>query len=320
MKFFYGPEADMFTFFKIPKLLFAEPYKHISTDAKLLYGLMLDRMGLSAQNERWTDEDGRVYIYFPIAEVMDLLGISDKSATKLYKELESVELIQRKRQGLGKPTKIYVSKFFKVSPGDFPGDFAENVEKEAAQTNAESLNRKKSESRNGKNPNQETGNSRIPPFNKKTEVSENESNYSMMNPLTAAKPARKSPEPVLEGVERMEARVRIQISYDVLRANHPGDGPAIDNLVTLIADVLTSRKPSYRINGELRNGDEVRRRLQRLQYEDIEAVLDAFFHESTDKRIRNVRAYLITALYNAPGSSEQYLTHNLNIPNERDLL
>ena len=312
MKFFYGPEMHMFTFYKIPKLLFAEPYKHISTDAKLLYGLMLDRMGLSAQNERWTDADGRVYIYFPIAEVMDLLGIADQKATKLYKELENVELIQRKRQGLGKPTKIYVSKFFKVSPGDF-------VEKEAAQTDAESLKRENPVSRNVKNTNQETGNSRIPPF-KKTEVSENEPNYSMMNPLPAAKPARKSPEPVLEGVEEMEARVRIQISYDVLRANHPGDGPAIDNLVTLIADVCTSRKPSYRINGELRNGDEVRRRLQRLQYEDIEAVLDAFFHESTDKRIRNVRAYLITALYNAPGSSEQYLTHNLNIPNERDLL
>lgn len=317
MTFFYGPEADMFTFFKIPKLLFAEPYKHISTDAKLLYGLMLDRMGLSARDERWTDEDGRVYIYFPIAEVMDLLGIANPKATKLYRELESVELIQRKRQGLGKPTKIYVSKFFKVSPGDSPGDF---VEKEAAQTNAESLNQEKLDSRIKKNLNQLSTKTGIPPFNKKTEVSENEPNYSMMNPLTATKPARKSPEPVLEGVEEMEARVRSQISYDVLRANHVGDGPAIDNLVTLIADVLTSRKPSYRINGELRNGNEVRRRLQRLQYEDIEAVLDAFYHESTDKRIRNVRAYLITALYNAQGTSDQYRTHNLNLPDERGLL
>lgn len=303
MTFFYGPEADMFTFFKIPKLLFAEPYKHISTDAKLLYGLMLDRMGLSARDERWIDEDGRVYIYFTIAETMETLGIAEQKAVKLYKELESVELIQRKRQGLGKPSKIYVTKFFKVSPGD-----------------AESLNREKHDSRFVKNTIHEPGKTQVPP-SIKTKSSENETNNSMMNPLPAAKPARKSPEPILEGVEEMEARVRSQIAYDTLRANHVGDGPAIDNLVTLIADVCTSRKPSYRINGELRNGDEVRRRLQRLQYEDIEAVLDAFYHESTDKRIRNVRAYLITALYNAQGTSDQYLTHNLNLPDpERGLL
>ena len=102
----------MFTFFKMPKLLFSERYKGVSTDAKVLFGLMLDRMSLSAKSEHWMDADGRVFIYFPVQEIMDLLCISDKTATRLYKELEKAELIQRERQGLGMPSKIYVCKFF----------------------------------------------------------------------------------------------------------------------------------------------------------------------------------------------------------------
>lgn len=304
MTFFYGPEADMFTFFKIPKLLFAEPYKRISTDAKLLYGLMLDRMSLSARDERWMDEDGRVYIYFPITEAMETLDIAEHKAVKLYRELENVELIQRKRQGLGKPSKIYVSKFFKVSP----------EAQKAEATAAESLNCEKRSSRIAEIAIQETSKTQVPPLIE-TEESETESNYSMMNPPKEAKtPKRKSPEPVLEGVEQMEAQVRTQIAYSVLCARRHWDIPAIDGLVSLIADVCTSRKPSYRINGELRKGDEVRRRFQRLQCEDIEAVLEAVYNDSTDRRIKNMRSYLITALYNAQGTSQQYMEHNENLP------
>lgn len=139
MQFFYGNEPDMFTFFKIPKLLFSEPYKGISTDAKLLFGLMLDRMSLSAKGEHWIDHDGRVFIYFPIQDVMELLNIADNRATKLYKELESVELIERKRQGLGKPTKIYVCKFFKESQKSRIKNRENHESRIVAETNQESL-------------------------------------------------------------------------------------------------------------------------------------------------------------------------------------
>ncbi len=138
MQFFYGNEPDMFTFFKIPKLLFSEPYKAISTDAKLLFGLMLDRMSLSAKDEHWIDPDGRVFIYFPIQDVMELLNIADNRATKLYKELESVELIERKRQGLGKPTKIYVCKFFKESQKSRIKNRENHESRIAGKTNQES--------------------------------------------------------------------------------------------------------------------------------------------------------------------------------------
>ena len=82
----------------------------MSTDAKTLYGILLDRMGLSVKNG-WLDEQGRVYIIFPVQEVMDALGCADNKATKLFRELEKFGLIERKRRGLGKPNLIYVKNF-----------------------------------------------------------------------------------------------------------------------------------------------------------------------------------------------------------------
>lgn len=302
MKFFYGPEADMFTFFKIPKLLFSPPYKHISTDAKLLYGLMLDRMSLSAKSERWMDPDGRVFIYFPIAEVMELLDISDQKATKLYKELESVELIQRKRQGLGKPTKIYVSKFFRTTP-----DAATNAA--ANEAAARKQNREKPVSRIVNFTNQETGKSRMPPFIKETEVldTENQSDLSISE-------GSETPHGIIEGVPALESQIRRQIDCETLLANYPWADQNIDSIVSLIADTCSSRKPSIRIGGELRKAEEVKRRLLSLKYEDIEAVLHSVYHpinQTIRGKVRNMKAYLLTTLYNAPGTSPAY-NENVN--------
>lgn len=122
MNFFYGNEPDMFTFFKIPKLLFSEPYRDISTDAKLLFGLMLDRMALSSKSQNWIDPDGRVYIYFTVEEVMETLNVGKNKALNLYKELETCELIQRERQPFGKPAKIYVRKFFAAARNQRGGE------------------------------------------------------------------------------------------------------------------------------------------------------------------------------------------------------
>ena len=109
--YYYGIEAEQFSFYRVPRLLIKdERFKGLSSDAKLLYGLMLDRMSLSMKNG-WLDEQGRVYIIFPVQEVMDALGCADNKATKLFRELEKFGLIERKRRGLGKPNLIYVKNF-----------------------------------------------------------------------------------------------------------------------------------------------------------------------------------------------------------------
>ena len=109
--YFYGQSGEMFSYFRVPKILFRDiKFKDLSTDAKTLYGILLDRMGLSVKNG-WLDEQGRVYIIFPVQEVMDALGCADNKATKLFRELENAGLVERKRRGLGKPNLIYVKNF-----------------------------------------------------------------------------------------------------------------------------------------------------------------------------------------------------------------
>lgn len=109
--YFYGQSGKMFSYFRVPKILFRDiKFKDLSTDAKTLYGILLDRMGLSVKNG-WLDEQGRGYIIFPVQEVMDALGCADNKATKLFRELEKFGLIERKRRGLGKPNLIYVKNF-----------------------------------------------------------------------------------------------------------------------------------------------------------------------------------------------------------------
>ena len=113
--FYYKKNAEQFVFYRIPKLLFtSDKFKRMSTDSKVLYGLMLDRMGVSSKNN-WFDEEERVYIYFTVENAMDLLNCGTEKATKLFKELESYGLILKKRQGFGKPAKIYVMNFIQSS-------------------------------------------------------------------------------------------------------------------------------------------------------------------------------------------------------------
>ena len=121
LDYFYGAQADQFAFYRIPKALFTdERFKSISAEAKILYGILLDRMSLSRKNG-WLDEQGRVFIIFTLEEVMEAIGCADQKATKLLNELDSkAGLIERKRQGLGKPNLIFVKNFVDNSAGSIP--------------------------------------------------------------------------------------------------------------------------------------------------------------------------------------------------------
>ena len=111
-EYFYGAQAEQFSFYRIPKALFTEPnFRELSTDAKVLYGILLDRMSLSLKNQ-WLDAQNKVYIIFTVDEIMDALNCANQKATRLMVELEKqAGLIERKRQGLGRPNLIYVKNF-----------------------------------------------------------------------------------------------------------------------------------------------------------------------------------------------------------------
>ena len=122
--YFYGAQAESYSFIRVPRLLMTGgEFKELSTDAKLLYSLLLDRMGLSMRNG-WLDEAGRVYIYYTVEEIQDNLNCGHGNACKLLAELDTVKgigLIERKKQGQGKPTKIYVKQFVERDSNPQPG-------------------------------------------------------------------------------------------------------------------------------------------------------------------------------------------------------
>lgn len=116
--YYYGIEADQFSFYRVPRLLIKdERFKGLSSDAKLLYGLMLDRMSLSMKNG-WLDEENRAYIIYTVDAIMEDLGCAKATCVKIMKELDSekgIGLIEKKRRGLGKPDIIYVKNFATMS-------------------------------------------------------------------------------------------------------------------------------------------------------------------------------------------------------------
>ena len=100
-----------FRYSTIPSLiLYEEPYKtNLSDKAKLLYMIILDRLKLSIKNN-YTNDKNEVYIYLSRQEVQKILSCSDKTVTKAFKELISLDLIFEERTAIGKSIKIYVDK------------------------------------------------------------------------------------------------------------------------------------------------------------------------------------------------------------------
>lgn len=266
--YFSGDQSLQFAFYRIPKLLFTDKrFFGLSTDAKLLYGLLLDRMSLSMKNE-WADADGRVYIIFTLAEIQKSLGCVEKSAVKYMKELEKIGLIEKKRQGQGKPTLIYVKNF---------------VSQETLQV--------------------KTGKVSCSPTVKNT----SQGQYNFQSNYTEISDTSNDTDLILsEDQERMryEEYLKEQLEVVVLKQDYPYDIKLIDNLVDIILDVLCSKSKSLWISKEEKPISMVKSRFMKLTSEHIRYILDCM-DENTEK-ISNPKQYLLAALYNAPVTMESF--------------
>ncbi len=106
-KFINQKDIYQYKFYMIPKELFVnERYTSLSPAAILLYGILLDRLTLSIKNN-WIDKNGNVYLIFTRKEIQRLLHISDKTCTKVFKELVDAKLLLEKSQGKAKPKLLY---------------------------------------------------------------------------------------------------------------------------------------------------------------------------------------------------------------------
>ena len=297
--YFYGDEAEQFQYFRIPRQLITNPkFKHLSTDAKLLYGMLLDRMSLSEKND-WFDEDDRVYIYYTVDEICGDMNCGRDKAMKLLSELDTrkgVGLIERVKQGQGKPTKLYVKRFTTRTMPTKPAppkpdpimpfsevDFSD-VQKSDFPTSRSRESRR-------------------------AEVVKSDPNYIKLNhtDLSNTDPSISPPSPrktaQLE-IDRYEKRREIEanLDYPQLCQRYPYDD--VESLLELIVDVVCSSAATIRIGGEVLPAETVKRRFMQLDSSHIEYVIDSL--KQTTTKINNIRAYLLTTLYNAPVTMGPY--------------
>lgn len=104
---YFKNEVEKFQYFQLPKWLFKEPYKKLSNNAKIMYSLLYNRLDLSLES-KWHDRNGQVFMYFTTAEFCEELGCSEKTVTKIKKELVTSGLLREERQGLTKPNRLYI--------------------------------------------------------------------------------------------------------------------------------------------------------------------------------------------------------------------
>ena len=276
--YFYGAESEQFSFYRIPKVLFTEErFKAISAEAKVLYGLLLDRMSLSAKNG-WQDKENRVYIIFTIEDIMEAMGCADQKAGKLLYELESkCGLIERKRQGLGKPNLIYVKNF--VTPSESRFLNRENHDSgEVKITDQEPL---KSRSNNTENNNTERSDTDSFPFTSFREDHGRESKRSDVNQR-----------------DRYREIISENISYGILLQDYPLDRDILTEILELMVDTVCTTRSTVRISGDDKPAEVVKSQFLKLDSEHIRFVMDGLKDNTT--RIRNMRQYLLATLYNAP--------------------
>ena len=325
LDYYYGTEAEQYSFYRVPKTLLTDPrFKGVSIEAKVLYGLLLDRMSLSVRNG-WMDKDRRVYIYFTQEDAMALMSCGKDKATRLFRELDQggIGLIERKKQGQGRPTRIYV-KNFTLPPEPGQPRQSDQTPPEGPQT-AECQQSRPLDSAAVKTAQFEQS--------APLETSGQDSGFSAPNKTEGNHPDLNQPEssiplPALavanaplvcgggpsrpKGQMRMDEmdgyreRIRENIDYGLLCREHPYDTEEIDGYVELMAETCASRRGYIRVNGEDMPAELVKKRLLKLDGEHIRYVMDSLRQNTT--RVVNIRAYTLAALYNAPVTIIQYYT------------
>lgn len=330
--YYYGVEAEQFSFYRVPRLLIKDGrFKGLSSDAKLLYGLMLDRMALSMKNG-WLDDENRAYIIYTVDNMMEDLGCAKGTCAKVIKELDSdngIGLIEKKRRGLGKPDIIYVKNFATVLDKKAE-EAAVNADKTAEVQN---LNFKKFNNCTSGSSNFETQEVQkldLQKFKKQTsgssesglqEVQKTDPNYTEYNytDLNYNNPIHQS-EGNVENVpvhgkdDRIDVMdeanaymkmIRENIEYEYhMRYDQCSDREMYEEIYETICDVVCVKRKEIRINGEDYPYELVKSRFLKLRSSHAEYVMGCM--KNTVTKIVNIRAYLITALYNAPSTMNHY--------------
>ena len=345
--YYYGLEAEQYSFYRVPRLLIKDKrFKGLSSDAKLLYGLMLDRMALSMKNG-WFDKYNRAYIYYTVENIMEDLGCSRGTCIKILAELDSkkgIGLIEKKRQGLGRPDIIYVKNFVTVASPQEP--IKEEKEEEPSEnpdksTEVQILDFQKSSgieastSRSSNFELQENSIIDVQKYKKETprstknelqEVQELDGNYIDINytensytdsnliyPSTSRTEEKKEDvieekKDAIDGTEYVSDYINLikqNIDYEYLvEQGIWKDKELYAELFDVICEVVCVKRKTVRIGRQDYPYELVKSKFLKLNSNHLQYVVTCM--QNTITKIGNIKSYMITALFNATSTMQHY--------------
>ena len=303
LSYFYGKEADQYSFYKIPKLLFTdEHFKKVSVEAKVLYGLMLDRMSLSVKNQ-WLDGEGRAYIYYSLEDIMDALECSNKKAITIMKELDAeagIGLIEKKRQGQGKPTMIYVKQFVIRDVQE-----CKNYTSEEKTTIPEVKKLHVLKCKNGTSRSEEITCLEV----KKIHTNKNNINNTELS-NTESNLILSDNDGMGSEVEAYTELIKENLEWDLFREYYPYEQELLDGIFDLILETVLCKSESIVIASNRYPTAVVKSKFLKLNSSHIEYVIDCIKENTT--KVHNIKKYLLAILFNAPTTMSGYYQAEVN--------
>lgn len=305
------------TFYQVPKFLFTEEFKGLNSDARLLYGMLKDRHELSLKN-KWLTDDGDVFLIFTRQEMVKMLGVSERTVTKAMESLKVHGLLEEVRQGLRKPNLIFmymveddyvplnqrvVDEETKENSEDQPLDNPVNSKEIPEPQNLRFKNRKNCASRTEDFTVQEPQNLRpINTYNNQSSISNtdlsNTDNLSINQENT-------NHDGLMDKYNEFETLVKKNINfYDLLQVYDYRHDEITELLKIIVGILVSDDNELIRINGKPLPSQMVKARMLELRYEHIQYVFDSL--DNVTNKIKNIRSYLVTTLYNAPETIGSY--------------
>ena len=334
--YYYGSQADQFSFIRIPKVMLTEgTFSSLSIPAKVLYGVLLDRMTLSRKNG-WFDDENRVFIIYQIGEIQEDLGFSKKKAMDLLSELEAFGLLEKKRRGHGLPNILYVKSFMTgLEAGGVNEDLSMKGKTGSRGERSGTSGLRIAVSRSaglGTSRSDGLGTSRVKdsalqevpvsaPLKSKTDINQTDWNDIESDQILSAgsdeirsdgmlATGNQQNEKAVSDAEAYEQLIRKNIGYEDLLIAHPYDQELIEGIVALILETVLTHGETIVIASNRYPVMVVKSKLLKLTYSHIEYVLFCLKRNTT--KVNNIKKYLLAVLFNAPSTISGYYQAEVN--------
>jgi hypothetical protein len=327
---FKSGENEKFNFLQLPLLLIKDDmFNKISSDAKVLYSLLLNRTHLSVKNG-WVDDNNNIFIIYTIEQIMEDLNCWEPKAIKAMKELKEIGLVKSVRQGLGKPNITYVMNFSVVENPDNPQSCENHNSGIVKITNQElrksqfkscenhnvgilifsnndlSHSQSQSQTAAADEENRDKTLTSTPDVQAQLSlnISTNEKEPVVSSAVQSTETSSPLPSNSLKSFQSISPEDKFIVYRNIIQENieyshyskhRPRDIEMVDELVSCMLDVICTEGKTVRVNGEQKNREMVKSQYLKINSMDIDHIIDRYKEQR--HKITHVHSYLKTMLY-----------------------